>query len=83
MKLSILIDSTLFSYSQIFFSNRRWFGFLVLIATFVYPIHGSIILFSTLLTNLVALAFNYEQKKIREGFYGFNGLLFGAALSFL
>lgn len=82
MKLSILIDSTLFSYSQIFFSNRRWFGFLVLIATFVYPIHGSIILFSTLLTNLVALAFNYEQKKIREGFYGFNGLLFGAALSF-
>lgn len=82
MKLSIIIDSTLFSYSQIFFSNRRWFGFLVLIATFVYPIHGSIILFSTLLTNLVALAFNYEQKKIREGFYGFNGLLFGAALSF-
>jgi len=82
MKLSILIDSTLFSYSQIFFSNRRWFGFLVLIATFIFPVHGSIILFSTLITNFIALIFNYEQKKIREGFYGFNGLLFGAALSF-
>ncbi len=82
MKLSIIIDSTLFSYSQIFFSNRRWFGFLILLATFLIPIHGSIILFSTLVTNLTALIFGYEQKKIREGFYGFNGLLFGAALSF-
>lgn len=82
MKLSIIIDSTLFSYSQIFFSNRRWFGFLILIATFISPVHGSIVLFSTLLTNFIAMVFNYEQKKIREGFYGFNGLLFGAALSF-
>lgn len=82
MKLSIIIDSTLFSYSQIFFSNRRWFGFLVLAATFINPVNGSIILFSTLITNFIALIFSYEQKKIREGFYGFNGLLFGAALSF-
>ncbi|GIV45609.1 MAG: hypothetical protein KatS3mg036_0427 [Ignavibacterium sp.] len=82
MNLSILIDSTLFSYSQIFFSNRRWFGALVLAATFISPVHGSIILFSVLITNLIALIFNYEEKKVREGFYGFNGLLFGAALSF-
>lgn len=82
MNLSILVDSTLFSYSQIFFSNRRWFGSLVLLATFISPIHGSIILFSVLITNLIALSFNFEQKKVRDGFYGFNGLLFGAALSF-
>jgi urea transporter/murein DD-endopeptidase MepM/ murein hydrolase activator NlpD len=82
MNLSIIIDSTLFSYSQIFFSNRRWFGALILLATFITPINGAIILFSTLITNLIAIIFNYEQRKIREGFYGFNGLLFGAALSF-
>lgn len=82
MNLSILIDSTVFSYSQIFFSNRRWFGFLVLCATFINPINGSIILFSTLITNLIALILNFDEKKVREGFYGFNGLLFGAALSF-
>lgn len=82
MNLSILIDSTLFSYSQIFFSNRRWFGFLVFCATFISPVNGSIILFSTLITNLIALILNYDEKKVREGFYGFNGLLFGAALSF-
>ena len=80
--LSILIDSTLFSYSQIFFSNRRWFGTLILIATFISPIHGSIILFSVLITNLIALFLNFDQNKVRDGFYGFNGLLFGAALSF-
>lgn len=82
MKLSILIDSTLFSYSQIFFSNRRWFGFLVLLASFINPLNGAVILFSVLLTNLIALLFNYDIQKIRDGFYGFNGLLFGAALSF-
>lgn len=82
MSFSILVDSTLFSYSQIFFSNRRWFGSLILLATFISPIHGSIILFSVLITNLIALIFNFEQKKVRDGFYGFNGLLFGAALSF-
>ncbi len=82
MNLSILVDSTLFSYSQIFFSNRRWFGSLVLLATFISPIHGSIILFSVLITNIIALLFNFEQQKVRAGFYGFNGLLFGAALSF-
>lgn len=80
--LSILIDSTLFSYSQIFFSNRRWFGTLILIATFISPINGSVILFSVLITNLIALFLNFEQKKVRDGFYGFNGLLFGAALIF-
>ncbi|MGB9665101.1 MAG: urea transporter [Ignavibacteria bacterium] len=82
MNLSILVDSTLFSYSQIFFSNRRWFGSLVLLATFISPVHGSIILFSVLITNLIALIFYFEQRKVRDGFYGFNGLLFGAALSF-
>lgn len=82
MNLSILIDSTVFSYSQIFFSNRRWFGSLVLFATFINPINGSVILFSTLITNLIALILNFDEKKVREGFYGFNGLLFGAALIF-
>ncbi|MCX8056795.1 MAG: urea transporter [Ignavibacteria bacterium] len=83
MSLSIIIiDSVLFSYSQIFFSNRRWFGLLVLLATFISPVHGSIILFSNLITNIIALLLKYEQKKIREGFYGFNGLLLGGAISF-
>ncbi len=82
MNLSILIDSTLYSYSQIFFSNRRWFGALILIATFLLPFNGAVIIFSTLFSNLIAILFNYNEKRIREGFYGFNGLLFGAGLAF-
>ncbi|PKL83517.1 MAG: hypothetical protein CVV24_04710 [Ignavibacteriae bacterium HGW-Ignavibacteriae-3] len=74
------LDSLLFSYGQIFFSNRRWFGALILIATFVTPEIGLMSLLGAVISNFTALVLKYDKAKIRSGFYGFNGILFGAAV---
>ncbi len=80
--MNFFLDSILFSYGQIFFSNRRWFGALALTATFVVPEIGSMSLLGVVISNLTALMLKYDRAKIRSGFYGFNGILFGAAVIF-
>lgn len=76
------LDSILYSYGQIFFSNRRWFGALLLIATFISPEIGFMSLLGVVISNFTALVLKYDRAKIRSGFYGFNGILFGAAVLF-
>lgn len=75
-------DSILYSYAQIFFSNRRWFGAAVLAATFVTPQLGILALLGVILSNVTAMILKFDSEKIRSGFYGFNGILFGAAAAF-
>ncbi|MCS7053156.1 MAG: urea transporter [Ignavibacterium sp.] len=76
------IDSVLYSYAQIFFSNRRWFGFIILLVSFLTPLIGAFGLFGVITTNLIAYYLKFDSNKIRSGFYGFNGLLFSAAVGF-
>lgn len=78
-ELRYFADSVLYSYAQIFFSNRRWFGTLVLAASFFVPGIGFMALAGVVLANLFAHLLKFDAEKIRTGFYGFNGLLFGAA----
>lgn len=73
------IETILYSYAQIFFSNRRWIGACVLTATFVSPIIGIFGLLGAILSTLVAYGLKYNHQRIKTGFYGFNGILFGAA----
>lgn len=80
--MQFFIDATLYSYAQIFFSNRKWFGAVVLLATFTMPILGLIALFAVILSNLTAYLLKFDSNKIRTGFYGFNGILFGAASAY-
>lgn len=75
-------DSILYSYAQIFFSNRRWFGAAVLAATFVTPQLGILALLGVIISNITATVLKFDTEKIRSGFYGFNGILFGAAAAF-
>ena len=72
-------DTILYSYAQIFFSNRRWFGAIILISTFVFPLLGLMALLGVIVSNLTAYLLKFDNDKIRSGFYGFNGILFGAA----
>jgi len=76
------IESILFSYSQIFFCNRIWFGIAALIATFIVPELGILALSAVILSNFIAIYLKFDKIKIRNGFYGFNGILLGAAASF-
>ena len=80
--MKLVVDSILFSYAQIFFCNRRWFGAVVALATFAVPQLGLVALLGVSLSNLIASVLKFDETKIRNGFYGFNGILFGAAAVF-
>ncbi len=71
------IDSVLYSYAQILFSNKRWFGALMLISTLINPVMGLLGLAGVVISNAIALYLKFDKEKIRNGFYGFNGILFG------
>jgi urea transporter len=80
--LKYFFESIVFSYSQIFFSNRKWFGLIALLSTFIVPELGILALTGVIISNLIAIWLKFDKTKIRNGFYGFNGILLGAASSF-
>jgi urea transporter/murein DD-endopeptidase MepM/ murein hydrolase activator NlpD len=80
--MQFFIDSVLYSYAQIFFSNRKWFGLIIMIASAFVPEIGMMGFAGVVLSNLIAIYLKFDKLKIRNGFYGFNGLLFGAASVF-
>ncbi len=80
--LSFLVDSTLKSYSVVFFGQRNSTGLLLLLATFVEPVKGLYGLLALLTANAIAMLLGYERRSIRKGYYGFNALLVGLALSY-
>ena len=80
--MRLFVDSILYSYAQIFFTNRRWFGAAVLASTMLMPRAGLLALLGVVLSNTMAAWLKFDTEKIRSGFYGFNGILLGAAASF-
>jgi len=80
--MKFFIDSILYSYSQIFFSNRRWFGLAAIAATFIVPTIGAMALLGVAISNLLAILLKFNKDKILAGMYGFNGLLFGAGAAY-
>ncbi len=72
-----IIESILYSYAQILFSNKRWFGALLFISTLVNPFMGLLGLLGGIISNLIALYLKFDKEKVRSGYYGFNGILFG------
>ncbi len=80
--MQIFLDSILYSYAQIFFSNRKWFGAGALLISFFDPAVGAMGLLGVILSNAFALYLKFDKEKIRNGFYGFNGILIGAAIAF-
>ncbi len=80
--MNFLIDSVLFSYAQIFFSNRKWFGLVIFLVSLLTPKIGFLGLLGVITANLIAYFLKFDLSKIRSGFYGFNGILFGAAVGY-
>ncbi len=80
--MKIFIDSVLYSYAQIFFSNRKWFGAVALLVSFIDPAVGIMGLLGVTLSNAYAFYLKFDKEKIRNGFYGFNGILIGAAIAY-
>lgn len=80
--MRLFIDSVLYSYAQIFFSNRRWFGAAALAATMLLPHAGLLALLGVIISNTIAALLKFDTEKIKSGFYGFNGILVGAAAAY-
>ncbi len=80
--ISTIIDSTLYSYSQIFFSKNRVLAVLILFASFLYWEIGLWGLLGVLVTNGFAWILGFHKETMREGLFGLNSLLvvFGLAV---
>lgn len=72
---SILLKGLPNSYSQIFFSDNPWFGWLLIAVTFINPYAGVAGMIAVIVANTLALKMGYDKNAITKGIYGFNSLL--------
>jgi urea transporter/murein DD-endopeptidase MepM/ murein hydrolase activator NlpD len=70
------------SYSQIFFSQNKVLGLIILAVTFINPFLGACGLAGIFLINLFAILFGFDRNLVREGYFGFNALLLGLVFAF-
>jgi len=82
ISLTDFFDSIFYSYAQIFFSNRKWFGVVALLSTMIEPLVGALGLLGVILSNSLAYYLKFDNRKIINGYYGFNGILFGLSSGF-
>jgi len=68
------------SYAQVFFSNSRAFGALLMLVTFADVGVGLSGIGAVLLVQLTALLFNFNEQLIKDGAYTYNALMVGLAL---
>jgi len=78
---NFLSCSVLNSYSQIFFSKKKVFAILILMATFLNPELGFWGFLGVVFTNLIAHGLGFNKHTIKEGLYGLNSLLVILGLS--
>ncbi|MBC8486463.1 MAG: urea transporter [Bacteroidetes bacterium] len=74
------INSILNSYTQIFFSNSKVFGIILLIVSFFDLNAGISGLIAVLSSNITAYLVGFNRFNIKSGYYGFNSLLVGLGL---
>lgn len=68
------------SYSQVFFSEKLLFSFILMFVTFVDPFAGFFGLMAVMITNSIGLIFGLNKYIVARGIYGFNALLVGLGL---
>lgn len=79
-KFEWLGQSLFNSYAQVFFSNNKWFGIILLVITFVDVYVGFFGLTAVLAALFTAHFIGLYEPNIRQGYYGFNALLVGVGL---
>jgi len=80
-KVEPFIEGAFNAYSEVFFSDSKVFGvILVAITFFDWPL-GVAGLMSVVVANTTANLLGFDKYHIRRGYYGFNALLAGLGLS--
>ncbi|MEZ5172851.1 MAG: urea transporter [Bacteroidia bacterium] len=77
---SEILEGTLLSYAQLFFSQRKVLAFLLLLVTFVDGYAGLSGLIAVLVTQLTSNILGLAKEGIRTGMYAFNSLSVGLCL---
>lgn len=80
--ITLVFKSVLPSYSNIFFSNKRLPGIIILLTTFLYPLQGIFGLLGALLGSIWAYIFGADRVSIKNGYFGFNGVLVGLGIGY-
>ncbi len=74
-------DSIVNSYAQIFFSNHKWFAYLLLIASFIDPYLGLSGLIAATASVFFAKWMGFNKETIRTGMYSYNSILVGFTIA--
>ncbi|MBE9488565.1 MAG: urea transporter [Bacteroidetes bacterium] len=81
-KVKSLINSTVRSYSQIFFSVNKIIGLIIFLITFIDIFTGICTLTGVLFINFLAKIFGCYKSDIDNGIFGFNAVLLSMAFTF-
>ncbi len=75
-----LTESTLQSYSLLFFNKNNRFALLLMLVTFLDVYTGLAGLLAVVISNMTAWFIGLNETSLKTGNYGFNALLVGLAL---
>lgn len=81
-RLAFWYDATVHSYSQVLLSARPFMGWVAAAATCMVPSMALAGLLSVCVANGAAWLLRFNRDAIRSGYYGYNALLVGLALSY-
>ncbi|MDK2851799.1 MAG: hypothetical protein PWQ38_64 [Proteiniphilum sp.] len=74
------LNGIIHSYAQIFFSQNRTYGMLLLLLSMLDIRLGAGGLAAVVLTNLLAHLLGFSKTKIESGLYGFNAIFIGISM---
>ncbi len=77
------INTIFNSYSQVFFSENKLFGILLLVISFFDLEAGFYGLLSVITANFTAYILGFDRISLTEGLYGYNALLVGLGIGYL
>ncbi|MFM7021862.1 MAG: urea transporter [Flavobacteriales bacterium] len=78
--MKLYTDGIVNSYAQIFFSNHKWFAYLLLLASFIDPYLGLSGLICATASVFFAKWMGFNLENIRSGMYSYNSILVGFAI---
>lgn len=75
LKLNEVVEAVVNAYCQVFFSDQRLFGVILIIATFLFPQAGLAGLVGVLFATLLAYTLGFDRRQTIKGLWGYNVLL--------
>jgi urea transporter/murein DD-endopeptidase MepM/ murein hydrolase activator NlpD len=79
--LSFSLDTVIHSYAMVFFSTNRFFGLLLILASFVDPVAGFCGIIGLFTANIFAYFIGLNTDFIRKGYHGYDAMLVSVGIA--